>query len=79
MASRVVDGPEKDWLDMTDMAHLTRMSESTIRRLVASGEFPRPKEVSHNVKMWHWTDYLYWTLRVERRDRLVPDPEGQES
>lgn len=75
MAARTVDGPDKDWLDMADLTHLTRMSESTIKRLIAEGDFPKPKELSRNVKMWHWTDYLYWCLRVERRERLIPDPE----
>lgn len=81
MAARTVDGPEEDWLDLRDLVKLTRLSESTINRLIRSGEFPRAKQVSPGVQMWHWTDYLYWSLRVAIRDRLTPDksPEPAES
>jgi predicted DNA-binding transcriptional regulator AlpA len=78
MAARTVDGPDKDWLDMSEIAHLTRMSESTIRRLVETGDFPRPKEITGKLRLWHWTDYLYWTMRVERRDRLIVGPMEEE-
>lgn len=82
MAARTVDGPDKDWLDMRDMAHLTRLSESTIRRLVAEGTFPPPRHISSGTRMWHWSDYLYWSLRVQifgqpagGEDETEPEPD----
>lgn len=70
MAVRSIDGPEKDWLDMADLTKLLRLSESTIKRLVDSGEFPSALEPTPGTRMWSWRDVLYWQLRVEMRPRL---------
>ncbi|HJZ53956.1 MAG TPA: AlpA family phage regulatory protein [Gemmataceae bacterium] len=62
MAARTIDGPEKDWLDMADVTHRTRMSESTIKRLMGQGEFPRPQRVSEGIAYWHWLQIVHWEL-----------------
>ncbi len=75
MAARTVEGPKKDWLDMADLIKVMRMSESTILRLIAAGEFPEPLQTSPGIKMWSWRDVVYWNLRVETRPRLAqPTP-----
>lgn len=71
MAARTIEGPEKDWLDMADLTHLTRLSESTIKRLIATGEFPAALEVTSGLRMWSWKDVLFWQLRVELRPRML--------
>lgn len=70
MAARTVDSTDLDWLDMHDLTRWLRMSESTIRRLIASGEFPQPLEITSGTRFWSWRDVLYWQLRVEIRPRL---------
>lgn len=60
---------------MHDLTHLLRLSESTIRREIRAGRFPHPVEVTRGVRLWHWTDVVYWTLRANLSHRLS---EGQE-
>jgi predicted DNA-binding transcriptional regulator AlpA len=84
VATRTIDGPEQDWLDMHDLVRLTRLSEPTLRRLIRAGQFPRAVEVTKGVRMWPWTDLVYWSLLTAMRGRLSgtgqeqspPDQEG---
>lgn len=63
---RSIDGPAEDWLDMRDMVALTRISEATLKRLMDKGIFPKQQQVTAGIRMWHWSDYVYWTLRVQK-------------
>lgn len=64
MAARVIDGPEKDWLDVHDICHLLRMSESTLRRLIKDGKFPAPLATSQQGRFWCWEVVVWWRLNT---------------
>lgn len=49
---------------MHDLTHLTRLSESTIRRLIKAGRFPAALEVSPGVRMWPWEAIVLWGWMV---------------
>ncbi len=67
---RLIDGPDKDLLELLEVAEYLRLSGPTIKRLIAQGEFPRPIRVSDRVRVWDWKDVVYWKLRSEMRPRL---------
>lgn len=69
---RLVDGPELDVLERTEVAAYLRLSPRTVQRLIEAGEFPRPIMNSEGVPVWDWTDCLYWKLRCTLRPRLRP-------
>jgi len=69
---RLVDGPDQDLLEAAEVAAYLRVSAKTLKRLVETGEFPRPIEISEGVRVWDWKDCLYWKLRSELRPRLRP-------
>lgn len=75
MAARSIDGPEKDWLTAADLVALLRVSKATLKRLIASGEFPRAMEVSPGIRLWSWRDVVYWQLKIELRSRMGSAPE----
>jgi len=72
MASRVVDGPDENWLSAAQVRReLGGISNGTLRKLIQAGEFPSPLEVvPGGMKMWSWEDVVYWHMRVDRRERL---------
>lgn len=79
---RTVDGPEQDFLELSEVATYLRLSTSTLKRLIRDGTFPRPVEMSAGVKVWPWKDCLLWALLVEARGRMKPartrkKPEGK--
>jgi len=41
---------------MKDLVNLLSMSESTIRRGVKNGTFPKPKKISPRVTVWRLSD-----------------------
>lgn len=40
MARRIIDGPEQDYLTLSEAAAWLHLSESSLRRLIAAGRFP---------------------------------------
>lgn len=82
MASRSLDGPEKDLLTIREVAEYLRLTTKTLRRLVAEGKFFAPVEVSPGVKLWTAEDVAVYRAWRERQHRLRPPekskrPEGQ--
>lgn len=69
---RTIDGPDKDLLTFLEVADYLRLKSKTLRRLVDSGEFPRPLEVAPRTPLWEWQDVVYYRLRMSLRPRLRP-------
>lgn len=67
---RLVDGPENDHLELSEVASYLRVSSSTLKRLVREGKFPRPIEVSPGVRAWLWRDCVLWMWLAEARPRM---------
>ncbi len=62
---------------MHDLTRITRLSEPTIRRLIREGLFPRPMAVTKGVRLWPWTDLVWWTLYTAMRPRLSAGDQEQ--
>lgn len=73
---RLVDGPHQEFLTKEETAAYLRMDKRTLDRLIRTGEFPRPIEISPGIKLWSWRDVLYWSLRAELKSRLVGENPG---
>ena len=65
MATRTLDGPEQDWLDIADLVRITRLSETTIRRMIKAGRFPAPFAISPQGRMWSWEVVIWWRMTVQ--------------
>jgi predicted DNA-binding transcriptional regulator AlpA len=74
---RLVDGPDKDYLDEDEVAAYLHFSAATLRRLVKAGRFPKPLEMSDQTRVWSWKDVLFWMLYVELRPRLEAQKDAQ--
>lgn len=70
MASRTVEGPEKDLLTLSEVAAYLRLKVKTVRRLIASGQFFHPVEISDGVRLWTAEDVAVYRAWRERRHRL---------
>jgi predicted DNA-binding transcriptional regulator AlpA len=42
----------KRWLSYRGVTEVTSLSESTVRRLIAEGRFPRPQEITRGRKVF---------------------------
>jgi predicted DNA-binding transcriptional regulator AlpA len=69
--TRPIESPTHDLITAGDVARLFRISEDTIRRLVASGELPEPLTIGKQTKVWDWRAVTYYRLRVEMASRLA--------
>ena len=69
---RTVDGPAADLLSAPEVARLFHISEDTLNRLVADGEFPEPLTVGKKTRLWYWKAVAYYRLRLEMTARLKP-------
>ncbi len=61
-----------DWLEPLilrepDVLRLVRVSSSTLRRMIAHGDFPQPVKLGRNSKGWRRKDVDSWI------DSLTPD------
>lgn len=74
---RLVDGPDKDYLDADEVAAYLHFSADTLRRLVKKGLFPKPLEMSDQTRLWFWKDVLFWMLYVELRPRMEAPKDAQ--
>ena len=45
---------------MKDVMRMNRLSKSSIQRMVKTGEFPRPINVSPRGKRWRQSDVIIW-------------------
>lgn len=77
MAARVTDGPDANWLDMAALKQALGLGETTIRGLIAKGEFPRACEITGKIRLWPWSDVVWWALNVEMKDRLTGGDEAE--
>lgn len=67
-----MDGPAADLLSAPEVARLFHISEDTLNRLVADGEFPEPLTVGKKTRLWDWKAVAYYRLRLEMTARLKP-------
>lgn len=65
-----IDAPAADLLTQTEVAKLLRVSEDTVKRLVADGELPAGLKVGRKVVLWDWESVAYYRLRVKLASRL---------
>ena len=65
MAARVIDGPEKDWLRLSEIIDRTGIPKTTLYKLIKEKKFPPARSLTGGIKRWHWEDYVYWTLHVK--------------
>lgn len=72
MAIRVMDGPEKDWLDDGEVAALLGVSVKTLERMIAEDGFPAGHTIRGQTVRWSWDDMVFWRMWVEKRDRIMP-------
>lgn len=68
---REVDGPAEDVLTPEQVASLLGVSERTLQRLVAEGEFPEPILIGRQTKVYDWQDVAYYRLRMRLGKRLT--------
>lgn len=74
MGHRDVAAPVRDWLSKRDVCELIEVSDSTLDRLIASGQFPRAVQFpGENRSRWRWVDVAWYLLGREVSDRLVAD------
>jgi len=66
MATRVVDGPDENWLSIRELAKEIGIEETAIReRLKAKPpRFPQPKSFGRK-RLWSWRVVLWWELKSE--------------
>jgi predicted DNA-binding transcriptional regulator AlpA len=55
-----------------EVAFRLRMETKTLRRLIETGEFPRPLQPSPGIQVWSDEDIEYYRLRMQLRPRLRP-------
>ena len=67
---RNIDGPEKDLLTKREVADYLRLKIKTLDRLVESGQFFEPVEVSPGIKLWTAEDVAVYRAWRERQHRL---------
>ena len=74
MATRVMDGPEKDWLDDGEVAAILGVSVKTLKRMIAEDGFPAGHTIREQTVRWPWDDLVFWRLWLERKGRIaVPE------
>lgn len=71
---RDVDGPTADLLSASDVARLFGISEDTLKRLIAEGEFPAPLLIGKQTRVWDWESVAYYRLRLKLTARIEPKP-----
>lgn len=71
-----VDAPAGDLLTQTEVAKLLRVSEDTVKRLVAEGELPTGIKIGKQTVLWDWKAVAYYRLRAELLARLSPSKPG---
>ena len=70
MNDKVTDGEavfeeeELIFLPVREVVRRTSLSDSTIRRMVADGEFPRPVQVGRNRSAWVEAEVVEWQMQV---------------
>jgi hypothetical protein len=68
MAARVIEGPDKEWLNWDDVKDRVRMGETQIREEMAAGRFPTPLRQQANRTLWWWEQISAW----ERAQAWIP-------
>jgi predicted DNA-binding transcriptional regulator AlpA len=58
-------------LELADVVRETGLSRGTLNRLIAAGEFPRACKITDRIRLWPWSDVVWWKLSVELKGRLV--------
>jgi prophage regulatory protein len=59
--SRGTAEPARLFARLPAVIHATGLGRSTIYRLVASGEFPRPVHLGPRAIAWRWSDLEQWS------------------
>jgi excisionase family DNA binding protein len=70
VAARTIDGPERNYLTIEQVAEQVGMSKSTVRRLIAAGRFPRAAKLTGGTSKWTWRQVVFWQLYIEMRPYL---------
>lgn len=65
-------------IDIREVEHTTSLSEQTINRRVASGEFPRPIKLSPKRIAWVESEVQAWILTTIAKARGEDAPKEQE-
>ncbi|KAB2876579.1 MAG: AlpA family transcriptional regulator [Burkholderiaceae bacterium] len=60
-ASRAATGATPLFARLPAVMQTTGLGRSTIYRLVASGEFPRPVHLGPRAIAWRWSDLEQWS------------------
>ena len=61
------DHPLPDLVGLPEVMERTGFSRSTVYRLIADGDFPRPTKIGRRSIRWHREDYEDWLLAQRRR------------
>jgi predicted DNA-binding transcriptional regulator AlpA len=79
--TRLVDAPAEDLLSAADICKLFSISDDTLDRIIAAGEFPAGAKVGKKSFLWDWRAVAFYRLRLELTHRLnvaVAKPESPE-
>ncbi len=68
--TRLIDAPSEDLMTLAAVGSLLGVSESLLRKLIESGEFPDGMAVGPRLKLWDWRAVTYYRLRLELAPRL---------
>jgi predicted DNA-binding transcriptional regulator AlpA len=70
---RTIHGPEKEWLDLTDVLLWIGVSEGTLRRWIRDKQFPPGVNVGGKSLKWGWLDVVAF---MHLRSRIPGEGDG---
>lgn len=65
-----MDGPDQEFPTREEVARYLRMEVSTLKRLIAAGEFPEPFPLSPGVLVWTREEVHAWAVLRAIRSRF---------
>lgn len=76
---RSINGPERDWLSLDEIAAYTGIGSPTLQQMINSGNFPQGTKHSARIVKWSWLDvvaYMHLASKMELKftnDKRIDD------